>query len=111
MGSLSNWPLDGVLEDRIKRNLTLLWPFDAASKHVHPGMHANTPETHGDVASNYRENDPGFWRHGLYRLRTEGFRELKHYDGISPAWPISYDEMEPYCTKAEQMYHVPGLRV
>ena len=46
----------------------------------------------------------------LYRLRKEDFGELKHYDGISPAWPISYDEMEPYYTKAEQMYHVHGLR-
>ena len=27
-----------------------------------------------------------------------------------PAWPISYDEMEPYYTKAEQLYHVHGLR-
>src|SRR5580692_2218485 len=46
----------------------------------------------------------------LYRLRKEDFGELKHHDGISPAWPISYDEMEPYYTKAEQMYHVHGLR-
>ena len=44
MGSLSNWSFDLVLEDRIKRNPTLLWPFDAASKHVHRGMHANTPK-------------------------------------------------------------------
>src|SRR3984957_265815 len=46
----------------------------------------------------------------LYRLRKEDFGELKHYDGISPAWPIGYDEMEPYYTKAEQMYQVHGLR-
>ena len=46
----------------------------------------------------------------LYRLRKEDFGELKHYDGISPAWPISYDEMEPYYTKAEQMYRVHGAR-
>src|SRR5215467_11618127 len=46
----------------------------------------------------------------LYRLRKEDFGELKHYDGISPAWPISYAEMEPYYTKAEQMYHVHGAR-
>jgi choline dehydrogenase-like flavoprotein len=46
----------------------------------------------------------------LYRLRKEDFGELKHYDGISPAWPISYDEMEPYYTKAEQIYQVHGLR-
>ena len=46
----------------------------------------------------------------LYRLRKEDFGVLKHYDGISPAWPISYDEMEPYYTKAEQMYQVHGAR-
>lgn len=46
----------------------------------------------------------------LYRLRKEDFGELKHYDGISPAWPISYEEMEPYYTKAEQLYQVHGLR-
>jgi choline dehydrogenase-like flavoprotein len=46
----------------------------------------------------------------LYRLRKEDFGLLKHYDGISPAWPISYEEMEPYYTKAEQMYQVRGAR-
>jgi choline dehydrogenase-like flavoprotein len=46
----------------------------------------------------------------LYRLRKEDFSERKHQDGISPAWPISYDELEPYYTKAEQMYHVHGAR-
>jgi len=46
----------------------------------------------------------------LYRLRKEDFGALEHYDGISPAWPISYDEMEPYYTKAEQMYKVRGAR-
>ena len=44
----------------------------------------------------------------LYRLREEDFGELKHHDGISPAWPISYDELEPYYTKAEQLYEVHG---
>jgi len=46
----------------------------------------------------------------LYRLRKEDFGELQHHDGISPAWPISYDEMEPYYTKAEQAYRVHGAR-
>jgi choline dehydrogenase-like flavoprotein len=46
----------------------------------------------------------------LYRLRREDFGALRHHDGISPAWPISYEEMEPYYTMAEQMYHVHGLR-
>jgi len=46
----------------------------------------------------------------LYRLRKADFGELREYDGISPAWPISYEDMEPYYTQAEQMYHVHGLR-
>jgi choline dehydrogenase-like flavoprotein len=40
----------------------------------------------------------------LYRLRKEDFGELQHHDGVSPAWPISYDELEPYYTRAEQLY-------
>src|SRR5690349_24019612 len=46
----------------------------------------------------------------LYRLRAEDFGELRHHDGVSPAWPISYDELEPYYTQAEQMYQVHGAR-
>ena len=46
----------------------------------------------------------------LYRLRAEDFGELRHHDGISPAWPIGYDEMEPYYTQAEQLYQVHGAR-
>ena len=40
----------------------------------------------------------------------EDFGELRHHDGISPAWPISYDELEPYYTLAEQLYQVHGAR-
>lgn len=46
----------------------------------------------------------------LYRLRKEDFAELKHYDGISPAWPITYEELEPYYNQAEKMYFVHGMR-
>jgi choline dehydrogenase-like flavoprotein len=44
----------------------------------------------------------------LYRLREEDFEELQHHDGVSPAWPITYDELEPYYTKAEHLYEVHG---
>jgi choline dehydrogenase-like flavoprotein len=44
----------------------------------------------------------------LYRLRPADFGELKHVDGISPAWPLSYDDFEPWYTKAEQLYQVHG---
>ncbi len=46
----------------------------------------------------------------LYRLRPDDFGELRHHDGVSPAWPISYDELEPYYTRAEQFYEVHGAR-
>ena len=45
----------------------------------------------------------------LYRLREQDFGELKHHGGISPAWPISYEDMEPYYTQAEQLYQVHGV--
>jgi choline dehydrogenase-like flavoprotein len=46
----------------------------------------------------------------LYRLREQDFGELQHRDGLSPEWPISYAEMEPYYTRAEQLYQVHGAR-
>jgi choline dehydrogenase-like flavoprotein len=46
----------------------------------------------------------------LYRMRAEDFGELKHHGGISPGWPIPYEAMEPYYTKAEQLYQVHGAR-
>ena len=46
----------------------------------------------------------------LYRLRAEDFGEVQYEDGVSPAWPISYDEMEPYYTQAEELYQVHGAR-
>ncbi len=44
----------------------------------------------------------------LYRLRKEDFAEMRHHDGISPAWPITYDELEPYYAAAEHLYQVHG---
>jgi choline dehydrogenase-like flavoprotein len=51
-----------------------------------------------------------FYGAALFRLRREDFGELRHHGGVSPAWPISYDELEPYYLQAEQLYHVHGLR-
>jgi choline dehydrogenase-like flavoprotein len=44
----------------------------------------------------------------LYRLRPQDFGELKHIDGVSPAWPLSYDDFEPWYSKAEGLYQVHG---
>jgi choline dehydrogenase-like flavoprotein len=51
-----------------------------------------------------------FFGAALFRLRKEDFGEIRHYGGISPAWPIGYDELEPYYAKAERLYHVHGNR-
>jgi choline dehydrogenase-like flavoprotein len=44
----------------------------------------------------------------LFRLRERDFGEVSHYGGISPAWPISYADLEPYYTEAEKLYLVHG---
>src|SRR6516164_8648453 len=44
----------------------------------------------------------------LYRLRPADFGELKHADGISPAWPLTYADFEPWYSKAERLYQVHG---
>lgn len=49
-----------------------------------------------------------FYGAALYRLRRSDF-EACHYDcGVSPAWPIGYDDLEPYYQEAEALYHVHG---
>ena len=44
----------------------------------------------------------------LYRLRPEDFGEIAHVDGPSPAWPLGYDDFEPWYTEAEWLYQVHG---
>ena len=51
-----------------------------------------------------------FYGAALFRLRERDFGELNHSGGWSPAWPISYDELEPYYMEAERLYHVHGER-
>jgi choline dehydrogenase-like flavoprotein len=51
-----------------------------------------------------------FYGAALFRLRAEDFGELRHHGGVSPAWPIEYDELEPYYGEAERIYHVHGER-
>jgi choline dehydrogenase-like flavoprotein len=71
---------------------------DADGKELHP-------HTNYNVGGNTK-----FYGSALFRLRKEDFGEVRHAGGISPAWPITYDDLEPYYTKAEQIYHVHGLR-
>jgi choline dehydrogenase-like flavoprotein len=44
----------------------------------------------------------------LPRFRLGDFNETRHHDGVSPAWPFSYDDLEPFYAQAEQLYQVHG---
>jgi choline dehydrogenase-like flavoprotein len=51
-----------------------------------------------------------FYGAALFRLRREDFGVINHHGGVSPAWPVTYDELEPYYSQAETLYHVHGHR-
>jgi choline dehydrogenase-like flavoprotein len=41
-------------------------------------------------------------------MRQEDFGAIEHEGGTSPAWPISYDDIEPYYARAEEWYLAHG---
>jgi choline dehydrogenase-like flavoprotein len=49
-----------------------------------------------------------FYGAALYRLRPSDFQEVQHRTGLSPAWPISYQDLEPYYEEAETLFRVHG---
>lgn len=44
----------------------------------------------------------------LPRFRASDFQETRHAEGVSPAWPFSYADLEPYYTRAEKLFQVRG---
>lgn len=63
------------------------------------------PYTHYCVGGNTK-----MYGAALLRMREHDFGEVRHFGGVSPAWPISYEELEPYYARAEAMYSVHGQR-
>lgn len=63
------------------------------------------PFTHYFVGGNTK-----FYGSAHYRLREKDFEEVVHKGGISPAWPLKYQDFEPYYTQAEQLFDVHGQR-
>ncbi len=64
-----------------------------------------TPGTHYYVGGNTK-----FYGAALLRLREKDFEEIKHYGGVSPAWPVGYRDFQPYYMEAENLYEVHGQR-
>lgn len=46
----------------------------------------------------------------LFRLRERDFEAVRHKDGVSPAWPLSYADFAPWYDAAEALFHVHGRR-
>ncbi len=44
----------------------------------------------------------------LLRLRAQDFGEIRHEDGISPAWPLDYHDFAPWYDQAEALFEVHG---
>lgn len=44
----------------------------------------------------------------LPRFRSEDFGEIDHAEGVSAAWPVTYEDLEPHYTSAERVYAVHG---
>ena len=44
----------------------------------------------------------------MFRFRREDFAAMEHAGGLSPAWPIDYETLEPWYARAERLFGVHG---
>ncbi len=94
--SRANWDSKTVFVDgAYQANET--W-YDRDGKAFHPGLHYF-------VGGNSK-----VYGAALLRLRERDFDEVRHKDGVSPAWPLKYAVFEPYYGEAERLFHVHGQR-
>jgi choline dehydrogenase-like flavoprotein len=91
---MANWDPEQVFVDG--RYISKDTWYDADGRAFQPGVHYFV----GGATKMYGA--------ALYRLRPQDFGEIQHADGLSPAWPVSYDDFEPWYTKAEWLYQVHG---
>ena len=63
------------------------------------------PEIHYVVGGNTK-----VYGASLPRFRERDFGAIEHRDGVSPAWPFSYADLEPYYAEAERLYRVHGAQ-
>ena len=89
-----NWSVPSVFfEKRYTAHDTWL---DASGAEFRPGIYYNV----GGCTK--------FYGGSMIRFRERDFEALEHEEGVAPAWPISYAELEPYYDQAEQMFKVHG---
>lgn len=91
-----NWDADAVF-NKARYQAKETWS-DKDGNEFHPGLHyfvGGNSKVYGSV---------------LFRLRESDFLAVEHPDGVSPAWPLSYEDLEPWYEAAEHLYCVHGLR-
>src|SRR5215467_10777440 len=76
-----NWDSHAVVVEN-RYHITEAWK-DRNGEPFHAG-------THYFVGGNTK-----FYGAALIRLRQHDFRQVAHHGGVSPAWPISYEDLEP----------------
>ncbi|MGT2481680.1 FAD-dependent oxidoreductase [Methylobacterium oryzae CBMB20] len=91
-----NWDSQAVIVDGYYQAKETWYSSDGKS--FHPGLHY------------YVGGNSKFYGSVLFRLREKDFSEIRHQDGVAPAWPVGYDVFEPYYQAAEELFHVHGLR-
>lgn len=94
--SRANWDAQKVFVENLYQ-APETW-YDREGREFHPGLHYF-------VGGNSK-----VYGAALLRLRERDFGEIRHADGISPAWPLGYEVFEPYYAQAERLFHVHGLR-
>jgi choline dehydrogenase-like flavoprotein len=91
---IENWsPAAVFLDRRYKPAETWL---DGDGHEFHPGVHyvvGGSSKVYGASLPRFRETD---------------FGAVEHREGVSPAWPFSYADLEPYYAEAEALYRVHG---
>jgi choline dehydrogenase-like flavoprotein len=94
--SRANWDAQTVFVDGAYQTAETWYGRDG--RRFRPGLHY------------YVGGNSKVYGAALLRLRERDFGEIRHSDGISPAWPVGYDVFEPYYAEAEQLFHVHGRR-
>ena len=94
--SPANWDSQTVFVDAAYQTKET-W-YGKHGEPFHPGLHY------------YVGGNSKVYGAALFRMRERDFGEVQHKDGVSPAWPLSYGEFEPYYAEAEKLFHVHGQR-
>ncbi len=77
--------------------------YTTTEKWIDANANEFTPELNYYVGGNTK-----FYGAALFRLRPQDFGEITHHGGLSPAWPLGYEDLEPWYAAAEKLYVVHG---